>query len=130
MRSLGEKFMKQISTLNANNIIQYLDASELIFFLAIKDIEQKTVVDILRDGLSCHDNILIHDDNGTAVTISIFILGYNYPFKGINTTVERLKAVKGKNKSRTKDPYNCRDFMKYLDSINFRKADYLIIGKP
>ena len=139
MRSLGEKFMKQISTLNANNIIQYLDASELIFFLAIKDIEQKTVVDILRDGLSCHDNILIHDDNGTAVTISIFILGYNYPFKGINTTVERLKAVNlvfkywkeiGKNKSRTKDPYNCHDFMKYLDSINFRKADYLIIGKP
>lgn len=44
MRSLGEKFMKQISTLNANNIIQYLDASELIFFLAIKDIEQKQLL--------------------------------------------------------------------------------------
>lgn len=73
------------------------------------------------------------------VTISIFLLGYNYPFKGINTTVERLKAVNlvfkywkeiGKNKSRTKDPYKCREFMQYLDSINFRKADYLIIGKP
>lgn len=37
--------MKQISTLDANNIIQYLDASELVFFLAIKDIEQKTIVD-------------------------------------------------------------------------------------
>lgn len=74
-----------------------------------------------------------------AVKISIFLLGYNYPFKGINSTVERLKAVNlvfkywkeiGKNKSRTKDPYNCREFMQYLDSINFRKADYLIIGKP
>lgn len=131
--------MKQISTLDANNIVQYLDASELVFFLATKDTEQKTIVDLLRDGLSCHDNISVYDDNGMAVKISIFLLGYNYPFKGINITVERLKAVNlvfkywkeiGKNKSRTKDPYNCREFMQYLDSINFRKADYLIIGKP
>lgn len=131
--------MKQASTLDANNIIQYLDASELVFFLAKKDTEQKTIVDLLRDGLSCHDNISVHDDNGMAVKISIFLLGYNYPFKGINTTVERLKAVNlvfkywkeiGKNKSRTKDPYKCREFMKYLDFINFTEADYLIIGKP
>lgn len=39
--------MKKVSTLDANNIIQYLDASELVFFLAIKDIEQKTIVDLI-----------------------------------------------------------------------------------
>ena len=36
----------------------------------------------------------------------------------------------GKHKSRTKELYECREFMKYLDAINFTEADYLIIGKP
>jgi hypothetical protein len=40
--------MKQVSTLDMNNMIQYLDSSELVFFLAIKDTEQKTIVDLLR----------------------------------------------------------------------------------
>ena len=50
--------MKQASTLDLNNIIQYLDSSELVFFLATKDTEKKTIVDILREHVSsCHDNI-------------------------------------------------------------------------
>lgn len=36
----------------------------------------------------------------------------------------------GKHKSRTRELYECREFMKYLDAINFTEADYLIIGKP
>ena len=134
--------MKQASTLDLNNIIQYLDSSELVFFLATKDTEKKTIVDILREHVSsCHDNIRITDNNGTAVIISVFLVGYNYTFNGVNATVERHEALKllfkywkeiGKNKSRTKDKelYECREFMKYLDAINFTEADYLIIGKP
>lgn len=132
--------MKQASTLDLNNIIQYLDSSELVFFLATKDTEQKTIVDILREHVSsCHDNIRITDDNGISVRISVFLVGYNYTFNGVNSTVERHEALKlvfkywkeiGKNKSRTKEPYECREFMKYLDAINFTEADYLIIGKP
>lgn len=65
--------MKQASTLDLNNIIQYLDSSELVFFLATKDTEKKTIVDILREHVSsCHDNIRITDNNGTAVIISVF----------------------------------------------------------
>ena len=134
--------MKQASTLDLNNIIQYLDSSELVFFLATKDTEKKTIVDILREHVSsCHDNIRITDNNGTAVIISVFLVGYNYTFNGVNATVERHEALKllfkywkeiGKNKSRTKEKelYECREFMKYLDAINFTEADYLIIGKP
>ena len=132
--------MKQASTLDLNNIIQYLDSSELVFFLATKDTEKKTIVDILREHvLSCHDNIRITDNNGTAVIISVFLVGYNYTFNGVNSTVERHEALKlvfkywkeiGKHKSRTKELYECREFMKYLDAINFTEADYLIIGKP
>lgn len=132
--------MKQASTLDLNNIIQYLDSSELVFFLATKDTEQKTIVDILREHVSsCHDNIQITDDNGISVRISVFLVGYNYTFNGVNSTVERHEALKlvfkywkeiGKHKSRTKEPYECREFMKYLDAINFTEADYLIIGKP
>ena len=132
--------MKQASTLDLNNIIQYLDSSELVFFLATKDTEQKTIVDILREHVSsCHDNIRITDDNGISVRISVFLVGYNYSFNGVNSTVERHEALKlvfkywkeiGKHKSRTKEPYECREFMKYLDAINFTEADYLIIGKP
>lgn len=131
--------MKKVSTLEMNNMIQYLESSELVFFLATKDTEQKTIVDLLREHVSsCHDNIQIIDDNGMAVKISIFLLGYNYNF-GNDTALERHEAVKlvfkywkeiGKNKARTKDPYKCREFMQYLDTINFTKADYLIIGKP
>ena len=123
--------MKQASTLDLNNIIQYLDSSELVFFLATKDTEKKTIVDLLREHVSsCHDNIRITDDNGTAVKISVFL---------VNSTVERHEALKlvfkywkeiGKHKSRTKELYECREFMKYLDAINFTEADYLIIGKP
>lgn len=36
--------MKQVSTLDMNNMIQYLDSSELVFFLAIKDTEQKQLL--------------------------------------------------------------------------------------
>lgn len=36
--------MKQASTLDLNNIIQYLDSSELVFFLATKDTEQKQLL--------------------------------------------------------------------------------------
>ena len=36
--------MKQASTLEMNNMIQYLESSELKFFLATKDTEQKTIV--------------------------------------------------------------------------------------
>lgn len=132
--------MKQVSTLDMNNMIQYLDSSELVFFLAIKDTEQKTIVDLLRENVpSCHDNIQIINDNGMAVKISIFLLGYNYTFKGNNATIERHEAVQlvfkywkeiGKNKAKTKDPYKCREFMQYLDAINFTEADYLIIRKP
>ena len=132
--------MKQASTLDLNNIIQYLDSSELVFFLATKDTEQKTIVDFLREHVSnCHDNIRITDNNGIAVRISVFLVGYNYSFNGVNSTVERHEALKlvfkywkeiGKHKSRTKELYECREFMKYLDAINFTKADYLIIGKP
>lgn len=132
--------MKQASTLDLNNIIQYLDSSELVFFLATKDTEQKTIVDILREHVSsCHDNIRITDDNGISVRISVFLVGYNYTFNGVNSTVERHEALKlvfkywkeiGKHKSRTKEPYECSEFMKYLDAINFTEADYLIIGKP
>ena len=132
--------MKQASTLDLNNIIQYLDSSELVFFLATKDTEQKTIVDLLREHVSsCHDNIRITDDNGISVRISVFLVGYNYSFNGVNSTVERHEALKlvfkywkeiGKHKSRTKEPYECREFMKYLDAINFTEADYLIIGKP
>ena len=121
-------------------MIQYLDSSELVFFLAIKDTEQKTIVDLLRENVpSCHDNIQIINDNGMTVKISIFLLGYNYTFKGNNATIERHEAVQlvfkywkeiGKNKAKTKDPYKCREFMQYLDAINFTEADYLIIGKP
>ena len=86
-----------------------------------------------------HDNIRITYDNGTAVKISVFLVGYNYTFNGVNSTVERHEALKlvfkywkeiGKHKSRTKELYECREFMKYLDAINFTEADYLIIGKP
>lgn len=132
--------MKQASTLDLNNIIQYLDSSELVFFLATKDTKQKTIVDLFREHVSsCHDNIRITDDNGTAVKISVFLIGYNYTFNGVNSTVERHEALKllfkywkeiGKHKSRTKELYECREFMKYLDAINFTEADYLIIGKP
>lgn len=132
--------MKQASTLDLNNIIQYLDSSELVFFLATKDTEQKTIVDLLREHVSsCHDNIRITDDNGISVKISVFLVGYNYSFNGVNSTVERHEALKlvfkywkeiGKHKSRTKELYECREFMKYLDAINFTEADYLIIGKP
>ena len=132
--------MKQASTLEMNNMIQYLESSELKFFLATKDTEQKTIVDLLRENVpNSHHNIQIIDENGMAVKISIFLLGYNYTFKGINTTIERHDAVKllfvywqllGEHKARTKDPYKCREFMKFLDSINFTEADYLIIGKP
>ncbi|WP_315308445.1 hypothetical protein [Veillonella parvula] len=59
--------------------------------------------------------------------------------KELNATIERHEAVQlvfkywkeiGKNKAKTKDPYKCREFMQYLDAINFTEADYLIIGKP
>lgn len=132
--------MKQASTLDLNNIIQYLDSSELVFFLATKDTEKKTIVDLLRDHVSsCQDNIRITDNNGTSVRISVFLLGYNCTFNEVNATVERHEALKllfkywkeiGKNKSRTKELYECREFMKYLEAINFTEADYLIIGKP
>ena len=132
--------MKQASTLDLNNIIQYLDSSELVFFLATKDTEKKTIVDLLREHvLSCQDNIRITDNNGTSVRISVFLLGYNCTFNEVNATVERHEALKllfkywkeiGKNKSRTKELYECREFMKYLEAINFTEADYLIIGKP
>ena len=36
--------MKQASTLDLNNIIQYLDSSELVFFLATKDTEKKQLL--------------------------------------------------------------------------------------
>ena len=132
--------MKQASTLDLNNIIQYLDSSELVFFLATKDTEKKTIVDLLREHVSsCQDNIRITDNNGTSVRISVFLLGYNCTFNEVNATVERHEALKllfkywkeiGKNKSRTKELYECREFMKYLEAINFTEADYLIIGKP
>lgn len=126
--------MKQASTLDLNNIIQYLDTSELVFFLATKDTEQKTIVDLFREHVSnCHDNIRITDNNGIAVRISVFLVGYNYCFNGVNSTVERheaLKLVFKYWKEIGKELYECREFMEYLDAINFTKADYLIIGKP
>lgn len=72
--------MKQASTLDLNNIIQYLDSSELVFFLATKDTEKKQLLTFF---------------------------------------VNMFQVV-----------IECREFMKYLDAINFTEADYLIIGKP
>ena len=130
--------MKKVSEFDCDSTVKNLMDSELGFLLLEAD--EKNVYDLLLEKELTWEKRIGMFGDGCHITYHLFLLLYNSEEKDINLkpwlVQSRANAVHnifkrwtdaGYNKRHAKSPYGCKAFQKYLDEIEFMKADYMLL---
>lgn len=123
-----------MSELDSNETVEELRKSELGFLLIEANV--KNVYDALCEGTTWEDRLGICADDSD-ITYHLFPLFYQKKC-GFSETLladSRRNAIRnlfvrwgdaGFNKNRAKSPFSSKGFQKFLEEIEFGKADYLL----
>lgn len=126
--------MYNASTLRCDEAVKKITESE--FGILLLKADKKSMFDISAEKLTFRDRQGMFG-NGAHITYHLFPLFYENIVCNLGNLVEsRAVAVKnlfyrwteqGYNKHHAKDPYNCKAFIRFLDSIEFLEADYMLL---
>lgn len=125
--------MHQTSDITFESIIQTLKKEELGFLLL--QANQKSMYNILASIVTYKDRQSMFCPN-EHIVYHLYPLCYNKNMKtkdnlaqNRNDAIQTIFARwtnKGYNKHHAKNPYACKNFIKYLNKIKFTQADYMI----
>lgn len=128
--------MYKESEVNLDDIVKALLESELGFLLLQSDNDCKNMYDLLSEKSTYEDRLRMFGYN-THVTYQLFPLIYHKSHKNESDIVKaRANALynvfarwteKGYNKHHAKNPFNCKDFIKYTKELEWTNADYMLL---
>lgn len=127
--------MDKASKITLDKTVKKMIDSELGFILLEAD--EKSIYDVLAEKTTWKDRAGMYG-NGYHITYHLFPVLYSGKDMDIksNLAESRMNAVQnifmrwteaGYNKRHAKKPFGCKAFMKYLDEIEFMKADYMLL---
>lgn len=127
--------MDKASKITLDKTVKKMIDSELGFILLEAD--EKSIYDVLAEKTTWKDRAGMYG-NGYHITYHLFPVLYSGKDMDIksNLAESRMNAVQnifmrwteaGYNKRHAKKPFECKAFMKYLDEIEFMKADYMLL---
>lgn len=127
--------MDKASKITLDKTVKKMIDSELGFILLEAD--EKSMYDVLAEKTTWKDRTGMYGD-GYHITYHLFPVLYSGKDMDIksNLAESRMNAVQnifmrwteaGYNKKHAKKPFGCKAFMKYLDEIEFMKADYMLL---
>lgn len=129
--------MKKVSKMDLETTVKKIVNNELGFLLLEAD--EKSMYEVPIEGATWKERMGMYG-NGENITYHLFPLLYNVKEKNIDIKPDlvesRMNAVNnvfvrwtaaGYNKRHAKSPFGCKAFMKYLDEIEFMKADYMLL---
>lgn len=139
------KYLYSISEFSNMNIldeiVDHIDDNQLPCMLIKNDIQDLTLIDILRKNIKCSDLIGISSKDKT-ISVSIYLLGYGKKSISLkldyNETLERSQGVDmlfnywktiGQHTTCSDDPFMSKTFCRLLNDMKFYEADYLIIRR-
>lgn len=122
------------TSINCDAIVKLLSENEFGFLLLQND-GKNPLFDILAQTSTYEDRQCMFDNKNKSVEYHLFPLLYGKKYaEGIekirNAAVYNLFARwtdAGYNHHYAKNPYGSKAFMDYLDSIEFTKADYMLL---
>ena len=128
--------MYKESEVNLDDIVKALLESELGFLLLQSDNDCKNMYDLLSEKSTYEDRLRMFGYN-THVTYQLFPLIYHKSHKNESDIVKaRANALynvfarwteKGYNKHHAKNPFSCKDFIKYTKELEWTNADYMLL---
>ena len=124
------------TSIDCDMTVKLLSESELGFLL-LHDDGENPMFELLSSRTTYEDRHRIHDTNNQYVIYHLFPLLYqkNKEYteglaKTRNAAIQNIFTrwtEAGYNKHHAKQPYGCSSFMKYLESVEFMKADYILL---
>lgn len=129
--------MYNASEITMDEVVKKIQENEMGMLLLVAD--KKNAFDIMAEESSFMDRMGIFG-NGSHITCQLFPLRYNKNGEensadtircrqqAISILFSQWKAL-GYNKRGAKSPFNSKAFMKYLDDVEFTKADYLLLHR-
>lgn len=134
--------ISEFSNMNIlDKIVDHIDDNQLPCMLIKNDIQDLTLIDILRKNIKCSDLIGISGKDKT-ISVSIYLLGYGKKSSSLkldyNEILERSQGIDmlfnywktiGQHTIRSDDPFMSKTFCTLLNDIKFYEADYLIIRR-
>lgn len=139
------KYLYSISEFSNMNIldeiVDHIDDNQLPCMLIKNDIQDLTLIDMLRKNIKCSNLIGISGKDKT-ISVSIYLLGYSKKSislkldyneilersQGINMLFNYWKTIR-QYTTRSDDPFMSKMFCTLLNDMKFYKADYLIIRR-
>lgn len=139
------KYLYSISEFSNMNIldeiVDHIDDNQLPCMLIKNDIQDLTLIDMLRKNIKCSNLIGISGKDKT-ISVSIYLLRYSKKSislkldyneilersQGINMLFNYWKTIR-QYTTRSDDPFMSKMFCTLLNDMKFYKADYLIIRR-
>jgi len=128
--------MYKTSEVDLDTTVKALLESELGFLLLQSDSTDIDMDSLLSERSSCEDRQGMFGYD-THVTYHLFPLVYHKSHKNECDYVKaRANAIHnvftrwtnmGYNRNHAKEPYSCKAFMKYIDELEWTKADYMLL---
>lgn len=129
--------MKKVSILDLDSAVKCIMEQEMGILLLEAD--EKSMYDVLAEQTSFADRKGMYG-NGSSITFHLYPLMYKKNREDITIVTDlmrsRANAVSnifkrwtscGYNKHHAKEPFASKAFNKYLDGIEFNKADYMLL---
>ncbi len=129
--------MKKSSNTNIDDIVKMLIENEMGIVLLERDRDNKSLFDILTKNSNYQEKLGLYG-GGHHITYHLYPVMYNGKDEKItqdqvecranalNNIFTRWSSL-GYNKRHSKSSFNSKEFNKYLENINFLKADYMLL---
>ncbi|MEA4846638.1 MAG: hypothetical protein VB106_05320 [Clostridiaceae bacterium] len=125
--------MDKASKMDFNSIVDKIMDNEL--GLILLEADENSIFDVLAKKVGYEDRQGMYG-NSYHITYHLYPIMYRKSDNNNNLTRCRANAIhnifirwtdKGYNKRQAKSPYSCKAFNKYLDEIEYLKADYMLL---